>query len=251
MTCGYTRADLSIISGAGFNGELENAILCAVEETNLQKSIHARNRIKDWVTSRTMLIHHKGRTPYQVENAVHFVQTGNDHNECPIFPGDTRITMVHVPPFDLTEMIMPDTLRAQLEREAPAFLSAILEIEIPPSLDRLNVPVIDSEIKLQTSQINRTSLEVFLDELTYDAPGEKVLYAELFNKFREWVDPSEVHEWSKIRFGRELPVKYPKGRIMSDGAKFYIGNLSFIEPDSEVKNHSRLIIFGGKLVPEK
>jgi len=251
MTCGYIRADLSIISGAGFNGELENAILCAVEETNLQKSPHARNRIKDWVTSRTMLIHHKGRTPYQVENAVHFIQTGNDHQECPIFPGDTRITMVHVPPFELTEMIMPDMLRAQLEREAPAFLSAILRVEIPPSLDRLNVPVIDSDIKIQTSQINRTSLEVFFDEVTYNAPGEKVLYADLYNRFREWLDPSEIHEWSKIKFGRELPVKYPKGRVMSEGAKFYVGNLSFTEPDSDTKIKNQLISHDGKLILEK
>ena len=246
MTTGYTRADLSIISGAGFNGELEHAILCAVEETNLQKSVHARNRIKDWVTSRTMLIHHKGKTPYQVENAVHFVQTGNDFNECPIFPGDTRITMVHVPPFDLTEMLMPDTLRAQLEREAPAFLGSLLRVEIPPSLDRLNVPVIDTEIKKQTSQINRTSLEVFLDECTFEVPGEMILYADLYNKFKEWLDAGEVHDWSKIKFGRELLVKYPKGRVMRKNAKFYVGNISLTEIDSPKK--ARLILMDGNLV---
>ena len=250
MTCGYTRADLSIISGAGFNGELENAILCIIEETDLRKSIFARNRIKDWVTSRTMMIHHKGKTPYQIENAVHFIQTGNDFQECPIFPGDTRITAIHIPPFDLTEMIMPDMLRAQLEQEAPAFLGALLKVEIPSSLDRLNVPVIDSEIKLQASESNRTSLEVFFDESTYDAPGEMVLYSTLYTKFLEWLDPSEVHEWSKIKFGRELSARHPKGRVMSEGAQFYVGNILFTEPnpDSEIKN--RLIVHSGKLVSE-
>lgn len=251
MTQGYVRADLSLISGAGFNGELENAILCAVEETNLQKSINARNRIKDWVTSRTILIHHKGRTPYQIENAIHFIQTGNEISECPIFPGDTRITMIHVPPFDLVEMLMPDQLRAQLEREAPAFLGALLKVEIPPSLDRLNVPVIDTEIKLQTSEMNKTSLEVFFDEVCYDAPGERVLYADLFNKFREWLDPSEIHEWSKIKFGRELPIKYPKGRVMSEGAQFYIGNVAFTEPSNISEPKNRLISYNGKLILEK
>jgi len=250
MTCGYIRADLSIISGAGFNGELENAILCAVEETNLQKSIHARNRIKDWVTSRTMLIHHKGRTPYQVENSVHFVQTGNDFNECPIFPGDTRITMIHVPPFDLSEMLMPDQLKAQLEQEAPAFLGSLLNIEIPSSLDRLNVPVIDSDIKIQTGQSNRTSLEVFLDDVTFDAPGEKVLYATLYAKFTEWLDAGEVHEWSKIKFGRELISTYPKGRMLEDGAKFYVGNISFTEPDPNAPVKSKYFTHDNKLVRE-
>ncbi len=248
MTCGYIRADLSLISGAGFNGELENAILCAVEETNLQKNIHARNRIKDWVTSRTILIHHKGKTPYQVENAVHFVQTGNEITDCPVFPGDTRITMIHVPPFDLTEMIMPDVLRSQLENEAPAFLGSLLKVEIPPSLDRLNVPVIDSEIKMQTSESNRTALEIFFDESTYNVPGEMVLYSALYTKFLEWLDPNEIHEWSKIKFGRELPTQYPKGRVMSEGAQFYVGNISF--NDFEIKDRPRLIIHDGKLVGE-
>ena len=251
MTCGYTRADLSLISGAGFNGELENAILCAVEETNLQKSAQARNRIKDWVTARTIMIHHKGRTPYQVDNSVHFVQTANDFNECPIFPGDTRITMSHVPPFDLAEMLMPDVLRAQLEEEAPAFLGDILKIEIPPSLDRLNVPVINSEIKIQTGKSNRTSLEIFFDENTYNAPGEKVLYSELYTKFVNWLDPAEIHEWSKIKFGRELLSEYPKGRVMSEGAKFYVGNISFTPPDSDSKIKNKLISHNGKLVLEK
>lgn len=251
MTRGYIRADLSIISGAGFNGELENAILCAVEETNLNKSIHAKNRIKDWVTSRTMLIHHKGRTPYQVENSVHFVQTGNDFNECPIFPGDTRITMIHVPPFELTEMIMPDQMRSQLEREAPDFIAAILNVEIPPSLDRLKVPVIDTEIKLQTSKVNRTSIEVFFDEMVHDAPGKKILYSAFFNKFQEWLDPSEIHEWTKIKFGRELPAKYPKGRVMTENAQFYVANVSFTKPDIEIKNHPRLVLHGDRLELEE
>ncbi|GAF91599.1 unnamed protein product, partial [marine sediment metagenome] len=114
---------------------------------------------------------------------------------------------------------------------------------------RLNVPVVDSEIKLQASESNKTSLELFFDEVIHDAPGEMILYATLYNKFLEWLDPSEVHDWSKIKFGRELPTKYPKGRNMSEGAQFYIGNISF--SDSEIKNHPRLIIRNGKLVSEK
>jgi len=158
--------------------------------------------------------------------------------------------MIHVPPFELSEMLMPDQLRAQLEQEAPAFLGSLLNIEIPASLDRLNVPVIDSDIKIQTSQSNRTSLEVFLDDVTYDAPGEKVLYATLYAKFTEWLDPGEIHDWSKIKFGRELISTYPKGRSLEDAGKFYVGNISFAEPDPNAPVKSRYITHDNKLVRE-
>lgn len=246
LTDGYKKADAAVISSSGFNGELENGILCAIEELNLQKNIGSRNRIKDWVTAKTILIHHKGRTPYQVENTVHFVQTGNNHSECPIFAGDTRITMIHVPPFELSEMIPTKQMRAQLEQEAPHFLGEILKTEIPPSNDRLNVPVVDTDIKIQTSQINRSSLEIFLDEMLYNVPGAMILYSDLYIKFQEWLDPSEVHNWTKIKFGRELPIKYPKGRVMAKNAQFYVGNLSFT--DSGNKDSPRLILRDGKLV---
>jgi hypothetical protein len=245
MTRGYVRADVALISSAGFNGELEGAVLCVVEETNLQKAAAARNRIKDWVMSKTLMIHHKGRTPYQVRNTVHFVQTGNSIEECPIFSGDTRITMIHVPVLDMMDMIPRNQLHQQLKQEAPDFLADILQVEIPLSNDRLNVPIVESDIKKLTAESNRSSLEIFLDEVCYDAPGESILVANLFGRFQEWLDPMEVHEWSKIKMGRELPHKYPKGRI---GAPHYVGNLSFTEPENV--DQPKLILYDGNLISE-
>ncbi len=226
MTRGYVRADTSLISSAGFNGELENAILCVVEETNLQKSPAARNRIKDWITASTISIHHKGRTPYQVENTVHFVQTGNEATECPIFSGDTRITMIHVPPFDLVDMIPTTKMKELLEKEAPDFMASLLRTEIPPSNDRLFIPTLDTEIKKQTQKHNWTHLEEFLDETVHYVPGQMILYSELYNLFINWLDPNDVYSWTKIKFGRELPSQYPKGRVMSKGAQYFVGNIS-------------------------
>lgn len=246
LTKGYTRADTALISSANFNGELENAILCAVEETDLGKSSSARNRIKDWITASTIMIHHKGQTPYQVENTTHIIQTGNNHTECPIFSGDTRITMIQVPAFELAEMIPTDQMKIQLEREAPAFMAELLQVEIPPSGDRLNVPVIDTDIKTQTSETNKSTLELFLEEMTFWAPGEKIRYSDLYNHFLEWVDPTEVHTYSKIKFGREIPIKYPKGRVMTEGAQFYIGNISLTEPKNI--NQDKLILKNGNLI---
>ena len=247
MSRGYVRADTSLISNSGFNGELESAILCVVEETNLQKNPAARNRIKDWLTASTMTIHHKGRTPYQVENTTHFIQTGNDASECPIFEGDTRITMIEVPPFDLEEMIPTTQMKVLLTKESPAFMASILKTEIPPSNDRLFVPILDTEIKRQAQKHNRTLLEEFLAEEIHYVPGAMILYSELFNRFQNWLDPNDIHNWSKVKFGRGLPSRYPKGRNMSQGAQFYIGNVSFTKGNT---NGTPLILRGDALVSE-
>lgn len=247
MTKGCIRGDVALISSSAFNAELENAILCVVEETDLSKG-PARNRIKDHVTSPTIMIHEKGRTPYQTRNYTHWVQTANKYTECPIFQGDTRITMIEISEFELEDMVPRKQLFTQLEIEAADFLGMILKVEIPPSNDRLNVPVIDTEIKTQTQQLNRTPLQAFLEEMAFDAPGEVVLYSDLYNRFQEWLDPNEVHSWTKIKMGRDLPLQYPKGRLMSEKAQFHVGNLSFTKP--EKTNGTRLILRNNCLVPE-
>lgn len=248
LTKGYVRIDHSLISSAGFNGEMEHAILCAVEETNLGKNQFARNRIKDWITAKNLTIHHKGMTPYEVQNCTHIVQTGNDHTECPIFAGDTRITMIQVPSFDAGEMIPPEQLNAQLAKEAPDFLGELLSVEIPPSGDRLNVPIIDTEIKNVASEENKNSVEIFFDEEMHDAPGELVLFGELFDRFREWVDPNELHDWTKRSFGRAIPEKYPKGRSPRLASKVCVGNISLTEPTE--KNGEPYFLHEGKLLKE-
>ena len=74
VTKGVMRADAAITSNSNFNAELEHAILCVIEETDLKRNRTAYNRIKDWVTSPKILIHRKGKTPYTVENCSHWIQ---------------------------------------------------------------------------------------------------------------------------------------------------------------------------------
>jgi hypothetical protein len=155
--------------------------------------------------------------------------------------------MIHVPVLDMIDMIPRNQLHQQLKQEAPDFLADILKVEIPPSNDRLNVPIVESDIKKLTADSNRSSLEVFIDEVCYDAPGEAVLVSDMFTRFQEWLDPMEVHEWTKIKMGRDLPHKYPKGRF--NGPQFHLGNLSFTEPENT--DQTRMILFEGKLILEK
>ena len=248
LTRGYKRADAALISQAGFNAELEGAIICVVEETDLKRNRAAYNRIKDWVTSRELLIHCKGKTPYHIPNTTHWVQCANEHQACPIFTGDTRITMLYVEPLDPVDMIPKKKLIPMLEREAPDFLAEVIGLELPPSSDRLNVPVVETDDKSIAQQLNQTQLEMFVSEKTQLAKGYSIKFSDFYDKFQEWMDPNEVHLWSKIRVGRELPPQLPKGRRKIDG-QFYIGNVCWAgTPLPEDKETKKIVSRNGYLV---
>jgi hypothetical protein len=231
VTGGVVRADAALINQSGFNAEIENGVLCVVEETDMQKNKVAYNRIKDFVTSRKVSIHRKGQTPYSITNTSHWLQCSNDMNACPVFPGDSRITMLYVP--ELKNHIPKKELIPRLEKEAPDFLSVLLNLELPYSHDRLNIPVIETEDKKSAQAANRSLLEEWLDDCCHYSPGCWIKYADLYAAFKEWADPNYHFEWSMVRFGKELPKhKFPKGRNPKD-AQWYIGNISFeAEPDT-------------------
>jgi hypothetical protein len=234
ITKGVVRADNALIQQAGFNGELEGAVCCVVEEVDLRRSKDANNRIKDWVTARQLPIHRKQRTPYHVENSTHWIQCSNEATACPIFPGDTRITMIYVGALDPLEMIPKRHLHSELEKEAPDFLAALLRLELPPVLGRLNIPVITTQDKIQSEKSNQTPVASFLEDKCHYAPGSWIKYGELYDAFVMHCDPCEVNLWNKKAFGAQLPRQYPKGRDPSTGF-LYVGNISFEQPKGPPK----------------
>jgi len=244
MTRGYQEANNALLSQGNFNGELENSVLCYIEEVDLSKHKEARNKMKNWVTAQRLQIHHKNVTPYHVTNCCHWVQTANAMTHCPIFPGDTRITMVEVPA--LKNKIPKGRMLQLLEKEAADFLGAIMAVELPPAEDRLSVPVIETQAKKQTAKANMTALELFIEESCVQKPGTLVPYSLFYEKFIAWLDPEECGNWSKIRVGRELPRRFPKGRNTADNSKFYVGNLSFDK--TPPKNECEWRLNGDKLI---
>ena len=234
LTRGVVRADAALMSGSNFNAELENAIISVVEETDLRKSTTAYNRIKDWVTSPMLPIHRKNQTPYMVVNTTHWVQCNNDPEACPIFPGDTRITMIFVNNLDPLEMIPKKMLLPMLEKEAPDFLASVLTLELPVANDRLNIPVVETEDKLSVAESNKTVLEHFIEQKCHFVTGEMIRFGEFYDAFIEYVDPSESKEWTKTRVGRHIPYKFPQGRSHGTGYK-HIGNISWraYDPDRD------------------
>lgn len=244
---GYVRADHALINQTGFNAELEGAIVCVTEEIDLKKNEVAYARIKDWVNGHTIPIHKKTATPYQVPNTTHWIQCSNPREACPVFPGDTRITMVHVPnphPNPVPKHILFE----KLSKEAPDFLAELLRLEIPPPCDRLRIPVLETSDKVAAVEMNQNALEQFLADKCYYAPGKVVLLAEFYDKFIESLDPQERLNWgSKQSVSRKMPDKYAKGRI-TGSADWYWGNLSFTPPTEEEKQRLPYMSVGDKLL---
>ena len=244
VTNGYIKADNALTNKSGFNAEMESAVICVVEETNLGKSKEAANRIKDWVTAREIAIHRKMKTPYMIQNVSHWIQCANEHNACPIFPGDTRIVVLFVD--ELKEPIPKRILVESLRTEAPKFMALILNYQLPTSPDRLNIPVITTSDKSNIESSNRTLLESFIDDCCFRTNGEMLKFSDFYNRFIEWMGPTTEY-WSKQRVGKELPPQYPKGRLPATG-QFYIGNLTFEE---KAEPGNKIILQGDKLFEEK
>ncbi len=223
LTKGYQKAEKALTTD--FNGELEGAIICTVEEIDLNHNKDAYNKIKDWVTGREILIHPKGDQAYHAVNTTHWIQTSNNPNACPVFSEDTRITMIHVS--KLEHVIPKKAIIPLLEKEAPDFLAEILNIELPVSNDRLNIPVIETDDKVSAMQANKNQLELFFQEKCQVQEGSWIKFSELYDMFVRFCDPHEIDKWGKIKFGKNLPADFVKGRNRQDG-QFYIGNLALL-----------------------
>lgn len=223
---GVVQAESALTNPNGFNGELEQAILCFVEEVDLKKNKSASNRIKDWVTSKTLQIHRKKETPYPQPNTTHWVQMTNSPEFCPIFPGDTRITVIHVPVLPKSVEIPKAMLLNLLAKEGPDFLNALLAVDIPASGERLNIPVIATDDKKEIEISNEDAFEKFIREHCVQVPGHYVLFDDLFREFKLSLSDEESRNWSKIAFGRQLVGNFPKARLAVEGSPLAIGNIS-------------------------
>lgn len=244
---GYQRVDHALKNTSTFNAELEGAILCVIEETDLGNNKVAYNRVKDWVTSTKLSIHRKGSTPYMIDNTTHFIQAAQHRSHCPVFDGDTRITMINVPRRPEKEIPKEELLRL-LDKEAPDFLSAIMNLEIPPANGRLRIPYLDTQDKIVAASAQRNALEMFLAEECFHAPGEKIPLSEFYDKFITSLDPAERALWgSKQSVSKAMPSHVVKGRN-AGSAQWCWGNISFTKP--ETTNKKALVVVDGTLRSE-
>lgn len=232
VTKGVCKADTALVNPQKFTGELAGAILCYVEETNLSKAQGAYDRIKEWVTGKTITIHSKGATPYDLPNTTHWIQTANDPSWCPVKMGDSRIVMIRVNP--LKNLVPKREMELLLRSEAPFFLDYLLKLEIPKPVDRLRIPVIETEDKQSVQEYNASPLDDFISERTKLVPGATILYGEFCNRFFGYLQTNGLAtaDWSKKKISASLPNTIVKG-ITGVSGYLHLGNVAWNEDEVE------------------
>lgn len=231
LSAGYVSAKQALQSRDGFNGELQHAVICSIEEIDLRRNAEAYNRIKDWVTAHTISIHPKHGTPELYINTTHWIQCANDRNYCHIMPGDTRIVVAQVHPIPQSDFLPRRDLDALLRAEAPDFLAEVLRLEIPRSNDRLALPAIMTNAKREMENNNKGVVQRWLDDCVTYSAGSVVTLEEAYRSFINWADPMEAARYSKQKFTSEIPPEvHPKGRIGTiQTGPHGLGNMS-LEP---------------------
>lgn len=225
---GIVKADSALMNPSNFNGELEHSVICYIEETDLSqpKSKSILNRLKDYVTANNILLHVKNLTPCMIPNTTHWVQFGNHMEYCPAFPGDSRIVVLNVEALDPLEMIPKRQLLDALHDEAPDFLRSILDLELPPTPSRLNIPVIKTVEKAILMEQNQSPTEMFLENNTFRIPGAVVDVEEFFQAFLATLDPIERNKYKKSDLIKILPMGQKVGKSTRHGARRVVSNTS-------------------------
>ncbi|HZZ82325.1 MAG TPA: primase-helicase family protein, partial [Gemmataceae bacterium] len=241
MRGGVVNAKNALITQNEFNGELENKVLAFIEEVDLTQYKAAEARLKEWVTAETIMIRSMHRDGRNWRNTLHFIHCANDDRFCPVFPGDTRIDVIYVNPLkaEIPKSILMDRLRA----EAPHFMRTLMEMQLPPLMGRMRLPVIDGLSKQILQQLNRNPVESFLEEHCYQIPGEMVTFKEVYDRFAESLDFGEQKKWGhKSILKRSLPRHFPVG--IGPNKQLWVGNLAF---EHVKQTKPPVVLHGGRL----
>lgn len=230
---GYARADRALTNPSGFNSEIANSVLCVVEETDLRVNKEAANRIKDWVTGKTISIRAMYRNVYDIANVTHWIQCANDSNYCLVMPGDTRIVVIQV---DKPETEIPKAiLFNSLETEAAAFLQLLFSVELSDSPTRLAIPVLTTHHKRELESANKNELEQFIDNSCYVRKGRRTLFDDFFMSFLASIPAENRGSWSKNKVSRMFPRTgiLCKGKCGMENLT-YIGNLTMVPEERDL-----------------
>jgi len=230
VTKGVVQAKRALTSE--FNNELAGAIICAVEEVDITKSPGAHAKLKEYSTGRTILIRKMRCDSFEQPNATHWVQTANSRGNCPVFPGDTRITAIQVNDLLEEQKIAKAKMEVFLDQEAPHFLYTIMHMDLPPIIDRLRLPVVTTASKLSAQEDNQTALEEFILQCCTQTPDKHTLFAEFYDRFQQWLPANEKHLWSKKSVSKELPIRHT--RIFGTDHKAFVSHLT-LKPAEKAK----------------
>ena len=214
-----------------FNYELASAIICAVEEVDITKSPDAYARLKEYSTGRSILIRKMRCDSFEQPNATHWVQTANSPRNCPVFPGDTRITAIQVNDLLEEQKIAKAKMEVFLDQEAPHFLHTIMHMDLPPIIDRLRLPVVTTASKQAIQEENQTALEEFISQCCTRTPDKHTLFAEFYDRFQQWLPANERHVWPKKSVAKDLPARHHT--VYGHARATYVSNLTLKPAEKE------------------
>lgn len=216
------------------NGQMSGAVLCAIDEVNLNENPQAYALIKILTTNEDIAIREMHMDTRMERNTTHFIQTANSVSHCPLEMGDTRIMMIPVLDLPIEERRnkrgadekgRPGILDA-LEAEGPAFTHTILNTEIPPSSDRYRVPAVETDLKRDQLEAAMTPLQVFLRDNTVAVPGAKLQWKEFVERFQATLETADRARWTAHRVRVEFPTTFPRGKS-GGGGDVYVGNIAW------------------------
>jgi hypothetical protein len=119
-------------------------------------------------------------------NCTHWIQCSNHSEYCPVGFGDSRIVVIAVNDLPEEKRIGKAEIMARLSTESSNFLAEILNIEIPKINDRLSIPVIVTQDKLQVAENNLDIISNFyLSEMCL-MPGAMVNANDAYHRFVEY-----------------------------------------------------------------
>jgi len=251
LTAGVARAERALTVSSGFNGELANAVLAVIEEDDVHgiSGSVAINRMKSWVTNKTIAIRKMRTDTYSQANSLHMVQMSNFEDSCLARQGDTRITSVFVQPLAPGTEIPKDAANGLLERlhnEAPDFLAFLLSLDLPETDNRFRLPMISTNKKEQFQELMKSPLERFIDESLQSAVGNSVMFSEFFSRFQDWLPTEDRREWSsRLKVSRKVSTMLLQGKYGASNNK-QIANVFWANEDVEVL--PELVDRNGRLV---
>ena len=136
-----------------FNKALDGALVCYVDEHKLT-SPEILAKIRENITAKTLSVRAMHTDTYQVPNSCHFIHCCNREGDLAVWPGDTRCTVIQVADLIEDQKIPKSKLQPMLIAEAPAFTYTLLNIKLPPPVNRLRIPAVTTASKEEIQNEN-------------------------------------------------------------------------------------------------
>jgi hypothetical protein len=141
--------------------------------------------------------------------------------------GDTRITVIEVCDLLKEQEVPKQIMLAKLKEEASHFMYTLMNLQLPPVIGRMRLPVVRTESKARTEELNKNPLQQFLDDYCTAKEGSRLRFGEFYDAFEKTVDGDEKHKWSRNKVARMLPNRHP---IFKTHGQKWVLNIAFKSP---------------------